>query len=158
MEQKLYEIAEAVNKLEEMEDQEAVGTYLDGVKMQLKEKAENIFRVIKNIETPIIAVEEEIKRLQALKQKYKLQADRLRTYVSETMQKNEIEKITTDIATFSFRKSTSVKITDEEKLPKEFMKETVKVAPDKVAIGKLLKAGEKIEGATLSEKKNLQIK
>ena len=58
----------------------------------------------------------------------------------------------------SYRKSTAVEI-DESKLPATWMREIPATnVVDKVAITKALKSGEKIAGAVLVERNNIQIK
>jgi len=156
---KLYEITTVMNKLEEtVEDKEELNKYLDGVKMKLKDKATNILYAIKNWEAPITAIDNEIKRLKEMKMGYQNRVANMKEYISYNMQKSKIEKIETDIATFSFRKSSSVEITDEERLDKKFIVKITKTSPDKIAIKKAIQSGEDVEGASIKENKNLQIK
>lgn len=69
------------------------------------------------------------------------------------------EKIETAEHSFSFRKSTAVNVLNPDALPESFRRIIPeKWEPDKVALGKALKAGEFIPGAELEERLNLQIK
>jgi DNA repair ATPase RecN len=159
MQEKLYEIASSMSKLGDVvEDPKELQTYLDGVQMQLEEKATNIFKVMKNLEAPVIAIDEEIKRLTALKRSYQSKAQSLKKYVSYQMEINKIEKIESDIVTFSFRKSSAVNVSNEEIIPEKFIKEKVVKQVDKTAIKKAIADGEEVAGASIEVRKNLQIK
>ncbi|SRR6266576_822267 len=60
---------------------------------------------------------------------------------------------------FKFRKSTAVVVNSPELLPESYRRIVPESwNPDKVAIGKSLKAGEKVAGCILEERLNLQIK
>lgn len=72
------------------------------------------------------------------------------------MQAHGIEKIETDYFRLSFRKSESVVVDDVEKLSDEYI--VTKKSANKVAIKKALKSGQTIEGATIVETNNLQVK
>ena len=67
-------------------------------------------------------------------------------------------KFETGKVALSLRKSPYVYITDEKKLPEMFLRTTTSVEPDKNAIKKELTAGNKVDGATLEHRQNLQIK
>jgi len=58
----------------------------------------------------------------------------------------------------TFRKSTRVEITDESKLPIDYIVEKVTRTPSKTLIMDALKAGTNVEGAMLVEAQNIQIK
>lgn len=156
---KLYEITNAIAKLEDLaEEDTSLIPYLDSVQMQLKEKAENIIKFILNQESSINSIDAEIQRLQDYKKSYLKKVDNLKNYIAYQMQKDGIDKIETDIAKFSFRKSSSILITDETLIPSEFIKIKEVKSIDKLAIKEALKTGRKIEGALVEEKQNLQIK
>lgn len=58
----------------------------------------------------------------------------------------------------SFRKSTSVEITDSMVLEEKYVVEKTSYVPDKKKIGEDLKAGKEVKGCTLLTKSNLIIK
>jgi len=69
------------------------------------------------------------------------------------------EPLETDEHSFKFRKSTAVIVNSPELLPESFLRIIPeRWEPDKIAIGKSLKAGEEVAGAILEERSNLQIK
>ena len=154
---KLHEINESLSKLELLLENEAdIKPYLDGVELQQKEKAKQLFLFMQKYSNFDAEIGEEIKRLQTLRKHYKTHYEQIKGYISYSMGANRIEMIETDMVKFSFRKSTSVEIEDEAKLSPEFLK--VKYTPDKTAIGKELKAGGKVDGAFLKSNNLLQIK
>ena len=155
----LYTIAEAFSKLDEMvENDSSLVEYLDGVQMQLQEKVNNIVRYSRNLELTAEMIDVEIKRLSELKSVYKNKSDSLKDYISYSMQKNGIEKVETDIARLSFRKSQTVEIEDISKLPERFVVTKVSKTADKKAIKEAIENGEAVEGARIDNHNNLQIK
>jgi len=156
---KLHEVSNALNKLNSLlEEGEDVSGFLEAVDMQLKEKAKNLFFFMQNYSNNNTSIETEIKRLQDLKKTYTSHYNQLKSYISYSMGANNITQIETDLVKFSFRKSSSVEIEDEAKLPKKYFKEKIIVSVDKVSLGTDLKAGEKVPGAFLQVNSNLQIK
>lgn len=125
---------------------------------ELQTKAVKYGYAIKTLEYENKAIDEEVKRLQGLKKVRTSAIDRLKNVVSTTMQTFDIPEIDSPTMKINFRKSTSVEILDEEKIPAEFVtiKQTTTVR--KVDIKKALKEGEKVAGAQLVENQNLQIK
>ncbi|MBQ9355131.1 MAG: siphovirus Gp157 family protein [Clostridia bacterium] len=106
-------------------------------------------------------IDEEIKRLTALKKRSDATAKRLENSLSMACQRLGKTKIDGISATISFRKSERVKLVDEINLtgiPDEFIKVEIKKSADKKAIKEALKAGEIIDGASLEEVSNIQIR
>ena len=68
------------------------------------------------------------------------------------------EKLKTDEYTFSYRKSKSVNITDEERVLERGAYTKIKKEVDKTAIKKAIENGEKVLGAELVEKTSLSIR
>jgi len=156
---KLYEITESINKVKKFVDnQEELNAYLEVLNVELEEKAKNVFMLIKNIEAPITAIDDEIKRLGEMKRSYQSKANNLKNYISFTMQKNGIEKIESDIVKFSFRKSETLEVIDESLIPSEFINVKEVKTVDKIAIKKAIKAGNNVNGVECRVHNNLQIK
>ena len=74
------------------------------------------------------------------------------------MKNNNIDKIKTDLATFSTRKSKSTQIDNIEQVPSEFITVKQTFQPDKTAIKKAIESGKKVAGASIIENVSLQIK
>jgi hypothetical protein len=125
---------------------------------QLETKATKYGYAIKTMEYESQIIDEEIKRLQDLKKVRQNTMQRLKDVLSTTMQSFDIPEIQTPTLKVNFRKSSSVEILDEDKIPAEFVtiKQTKTVR--KVDIKKAIKEGREIEGAQLVENQNLQIK
>ena len=122
----------------------------------LQEKAINYGYVIKNFESEVNIIEEEIKRLNALKKARQNAVDKLKTNISDAMQLFGILEVKAPTFKMNFRKSESVEIF--EGLDQEFITEKVSYQPDKIAIKNAIKEGRTVNGAALVTNLNLQIK
>lgn len=127
-------------------------------KEELQVKAANYALIIKEIDGKADVIDNEIKRLTALKKSYSTASDRLKERIKAAMELYGIEKIESELIRLSFRESESVEIEDENLIP-ELYKETVEtVKISKTDIKEVLKAGQEVPGACLKQNKNLQIK
>lgn len=122
----------------------------------LQEKAINYGYVIKNFESEVDIIEEEIKRLNALKKARQNAVDKLKTNISDAMQLFGILEVKAPTFKMNFRTSESVEIF--EGLDNEFITEKVSYQPDKIAIKNAIKEGKTVNGAALVTNFNLQIK
>ncbi len=156
---KLYEIKEAYLNILELEiDDEAFNKAIDAVELELSDKANSIGGLIKTLEAEQNAYKAEIERFKALSQSNEKKIERVKKYLSETMQDMNVPSLSTKQFKFSFRKSESVNIDDEALISDEFKTEEIKVKISKTDIKKAIKAGQDVEGASLVTKQNLQIK
>ena len=157
----LYKITQDIRQLTNILDEvesEYLLKELDKLEMNFEEKIKNIVMLMRNYESDITAIDEEIKRLQDLKKYKKNQVESLKNYVAYAMETAQKEKLETDIFKIWFRKSKAVEILEEDKIPEDFT-EIVEVKKiDKTELKKALQAGQEIEGAQLVQRKNLQIK
>ena len=122
----------------------------------LKDKSANVIAVVRNQELTIEALDNEIKRLQGMKDSLKKNLDKFKTYIKSAMLVNGIEKIETPIGNIKFTKSTT-EIYDESLIDSRFIEvvTTEKISKEKIKAA--LKAGEEVQGARLVENKNLKI-
>ncbi|MGU8470247.1 siphovirus Gp157 family protein [Clostridium perfringens] len=164
---KLYELTQNYRNLESLLDNlgeqegltvEMIHGALGQVEDDINTKIENTCKVIKEIEADSIGIDEEIKRLSALKKQKENTAKKLKEYVEFEMNGIGLTKVEGKLFKISFRKSKVVKVIDETKIPKEFIKIKTTETISKTNLGKALKNGEIIEGAELVENKSLQIK
>jgi hypothetical protein len=126
-------------------------------KEQLLVKSESYVHVIKSQEVYIDAIDQEIKRLQALKKQKEKAVDVLKSYLLQAVE--NFGSFSSGFFTFSTRKSSSVEVfCDVNDLPKEFKSVKVTETADKTAIKKALQSGINIEGCAIIEKHNLAIK
>jgi hypothetical protein len=163
MEKSLYKIEQEyldiINQLEESEGilTEDLDNALHINKNELEVKSIAYVEVIKSKESFNSRVDEEIKRLQAMKKSNDKLVDRLKNNLLNAV--NLFGNFEAGFIKFSTRKSTSVEVTIEANdLPKEYKTIKVTEAPDKVAIKKAIEQGQEIEGCVLVTKLNLQIK
>ncbi|HAT4348508.1 siphovirus Gp157 family protein [Clostridium perfringens] len=164
---KLYELTQNYRNLESLLDNlgeqegltvEMIHGALGQVDDDINTKIENTCKVIKEVEADSIGIDEEIKRLSALKKKKENTVKKLKEYVEFEMNGIGLNKVEGKLFKVSFRKSKVVKVLDETKIPKEFIKIKTTETISKTDLGKALKNGEIIEGAELVENKSLQIK
>lgn len=160
---KLYELTQSYRNLENLGEQEGltvemIQEALGQVEEDINTKIENTCKVIKEIEADALGIDEEIKRLTVLKKQKENTAKKLKEYVEFEMNGIGINKVEGKLFKISFRKSKIVRIIDETKIPKEFIKVKTTETVSKTDLGKALKNGEFIEGAELVESRSLQIK
>lgn len=129
--------------------------YLDELEMARDTKIENIGCWIKNLDAEAEALKREKQAFADRQKRAEKKSASLRRYLSSVL---DGQKFQTEKVAISFRKSESVQIDDESKIPAEYIKQKIETAPDKTAIKKAIKAGLIIEGAELVEGKNIQIK
>lgn len=155
---RLYELTGTFLEIDEMDiDDETKLDTLDSIDWEhdFSEKIENCIKVIRNKEARVQAYKSEIERLEALKSSEKKAIEKIKERISEAMQLTQHDKLDTTLFKVAFRKSKAV-VVNEEKLPKEYQIATYK--PDKKTLKELLKSGKHIEGATLEERRNLNIR
>lgn len=126
-------------------------------KSNLQEKSQNYISLIKEIEGRSRTVEVEIKRLQALKKRNDTFVLKLKENIANAMRMLEIDEIRTDLNKINFRKSKSVQIEDIEMLPNDCV--IIEKKPiSKTELKKRIENGEVINGVSIIENLNLQIK
>lgn len=119
-------------------------------------KLEAVALYVKSLDAEAAAMKAEETALKKRRETRERKAERLRTYVADSMTLFGDPKIETARVALSFRKSEAVEITDANALRPDFWKYTAAV--DKSAIKKAIKAGEVVEGAAIITRQNLQIK
>lgn len=152
---KLFEINEEIMKCVDVE----TGEIIDEVKLQQLQmardiKIENIACWIKNILSDAEALKAQ-KQFFADRQKAaENKAESLKRYLSKVL---EGQKFTTDKVAVSFRKTSSVNVTDITQLKEEYLK-YADPTPDKTAIKNAIKAGKDVAGAEIVEGQSISIK
>jgi septal ring factor EnvC (AmiA/AmiB activator) len=133
--------------------------FLESLEGEQEEKAVNIACVYKDILSYIDAVKKEQQRLSKMRKSYENEADRIKNYLSAFL--NEGQKIKTDRAVISWRKTTHVELLDGvvvEELPLQYQK--VEVNPIKSLLKKDINDGvdDAIKYAQIVTSKNITIK
>lgn len=128
--------------------------YLNGLRIAKTRKVENIACWIKNLQAEVEAYKKEEEAFRTRRKQAENRIESLKRYLTSWVSG---EKIETDRCKVSWRKSVSVEIQDESRVPEDYKKEKVIVNIDKVSIKKALTGGEDVPGASLLEKQNVQI-
>ena len=82
----LYELATDLKKLEEIsfeeiKDQEQAEEIKDIIKLEIENKSSNMIALIRNIDTDITAIDNEITRLQKMKKAKENKAENIKKYI-----------------------------------------------------------------------------
>ena len=156
---KLYELTEAYNQIKDLElTEEEQQSLLDNVEGSIEDKVENVVKLIKDNEGTIEAIKNEVSRLNQMKESLTSKNNSLKRYIDTSMQIIDKDNLSAGLFKISYRKSSSLIVTDESLIPVQFMKivpETKTV--DKVELKKFMKDNH-VEGAVIEVKQNLQIK
>ncbi len=123
-----------------------------------EEKATSVATVCRMLENDEEQIDNEIKRLTAIKKRIGNEKNRIKQYLSESCQKTGIDSIKGLYANISFRQSEETVIDDESLIPDEFLIAKTTITPDKTKIKASIKAGQVVPGAHIESKKNIQIK
>jgi len=155
---RLYEIKEVYAQLMNLDlEPEDLQLALGSINTEITDKAENIGYILTNMDSDVIALENEINRLQAKKQALNSRRDTLKDYLADSMLLTNNLKIETPLFKFSFRKSSQLIVDDETKVPAKYKTIVKTVKIDKNAIKKDFK-DKKVKWCHIEEKQNLQVK
>lgn len=127
-------------------------------KDQLENKSQCYGFIVRQLEGECDMIDNEIKRLEAMKKSRGKTVDRLKESVSKAMLLYEIDKIETPTIKISFRKSESIEIEEESLIDEKFMTVKTTRTPNKTAIKEAIKNGEIVLGVTLKQNQNIQFK
>lgn len=164
---KLYELANDYVALMQAIDndelpEECIADTLEAITGEIEIKADNIACMLKNIEAEVKAIKEEEANLATRRKTKEKTYERLKEYLSTTLQSLSIDKVETARNKITFRKSESVEIDDTfiewaQENREDLLKYSAPTA-DKTEIKKILKGGAELQGAQLISKQNIQIK
>ena len=158
----LYEITQEAQYLAVLLETEELTAELEEALIinqdQLQAKAVNYAKVIANYQAESDAIDQEIKRLKAMKESRDKKVEWLKESVKKAMLVSGIEKVESPLFKLSVRRSESVEVDMVEALPRFYKNVKEVVTADKVAIKEAIKKGENVFGARLVENFNLQIK
>ena len=136
-------------------DEQAYNDTMEGIGAD--EKLEDYIYVIKQYEADNVAIKTEIDRLKANKEKNDKAIERMKKAVVDFMNATGQKKANAGTFKLSLRKSESTLITDETKIPSEYLvPQPPKV--DKTAIKKAIKLGIKVDGAVIEIKESVVAK
>lgn len=159
----LYQIDEAITSAFDAAVDEETGEIineaamenLNALEMMRDQKIENIALMIKNLVSDAEALKKEKMAFAKRQQAAENRAEWLKRYLAGALQGNKFQ--TAQVA-ISFRKSQQVEYTGSvDMLPAEYIRQKPPEI-DKDALKKALRAGKEIEGASLKDVQNIQIK
>lgn len=155
----LYELSLAFQEVQNMDlDPEVMQDTLDSIEDAIENKAENIAKLIRNLESDVSAYKEEEERLKTKRQAAENKVKWLKTYLEDNMKLTGKTKFKSGMFNFSIQKNpASVNITDEKIIPGEFLiPQPPKV--DKTSLKEILKRGIEVPGAELKQTEGLRIR
>lgn len=155
----LYELSLSFQEVQNMDlDPEVMKDTLDSIEDAIENKAENIAKLIRNLESDVSACKEEEDRLKTKRQSTENKVKWLKTYLEDNMKLTGKTKFKSGMFNFSIQKNpASVNITDEKIIPGEFLiPQPPKV--DKTSIKEILKKGIEVPGAELKQTEGLRIR
>lgn len=155
----LYELSLAFQEVQNMDlDPEVMKDTLDSIEDAIENKAENIAKLIRNLESDVSAYKEEEDRLKTKRQATENKVKWLKTYLEDNMKLTGKTKFKSGMFNFSIQKNpASVNIIDKKIIPEEFLiQQPPKV--DKTSLKEILKRGIEVPGVELKQKEGLRIR
>ena len=155
----LYELSQNYLAVQDMDlEPETLKDTLDSIAETFEDKAENIAKLIRNLEADKKAFDEEEKRFKDKKQTADNRIKSLKLYLEDNMRLTGKTKFKTGVFSFAIQNNPpSVEVFDEALIPKQFLiAQPVKI--DRAGIKELLKAGEEVPGAELKHSSGLRIR
>lgn len=154
-----------------IETEEEFNALYESIQLDINTKIDNTNCMCKVIDGEIEVIDKEIKRLQAEKKarekKRQWLFDRVDGFIRRQFTDEEgtinivgLNKFKLELphSKISYHKSESVVVNDISKLPKEFIKVTVKEEPMKKELKEAIKDGKEFEGTALVTNLNMQVK
>lgn len=139
------------------EQRETLCAYLDELGDQEQAKVDAFAQFVRMESARAEALKAEAARLAS---KARTAAGRiafLKARYLDAMQRNGLTNVRGQVYALSVRKTDIVNITNEDKLPQEFLRVKTYTEPDKAAIKAALKEGQAIPGAELTKSYSLQV-
>lgn len=165
---KLYELENAYLSLLQMIDDEelpedAITDTLEAITGEIEVKADNIACMLKNIEADITAIKTEESRLAERRKAKEKTHEKLKQYLSVTLQRMNIDNVETARNKITFRRSEAVELDVETFMAwaltnRDDLLSYPAPTANKTEIKKAIKGGAEIVGAQLVSKQNIQIK
>lgn len=160
---KLYELTGMYNQLWDLVEDEEMDLVqleeaLKSVEEDINAKAENLAKIIKQIDGDVTTIKAEIDRLTTKKKTLENKKDSIKAYLEEQLGIAGIDKVKTPLFTVAMQNNPpSLEVVNESLIPKMFY-----IVPDpvldKTAVKDLLKRGEEIPGVRLVQGRSLRIR
>jgi len=157
----LYELTDKYQQLLELESEIDEQTFIDtlqSIDEAIEDKAENLAKVIKEIESTVSVITNEISRLQSKKQALNNRVVNLKAYLQGEMEKVNKTKVKGALFTVNIQNNPpSLKVENADNIPKSFYIEQEPTL-DKKALKEAVKNGEVIEGVALVQTQSVRIR
>lgn len=155
----LYEITESLKELADMSEVPdmavAVRDTLEAVEGEFNDKAVSVAHFIRNLDSDVEAIDNEVKRLNDRKKALKTKQESIKDYLRENMEATGIKKIECPLFSISCVAGRDVvTINDEAALPDDYVEVKSEVKPVKATILKALKEGVEVPGASIIKSKS----
>ncbi|MCP4259369.1 MAG: siphovirus Gp157 family protein [Planctomycetes bacterium] len=162
----LYELTAQHQKLQTLTDgnpdemRELLADTFEAIEGEYNDKAVALITVSNNLDSDIIAIDTEIKRLQDRRKITANKRTHLRDYLRDNMEAAGISNIKCPLFSITLAKGRdTVGITDAKAIPADYIAVKVSKSPDKTLLLARLKEGESIPGAVLGKSRpSLRIK
>lgn len=154
----IYDIDEIITQCVDEETGEVDTEKLDMLTLERDTKIENLALWYKDLVADAQAVKAEARKLKERADSEEKKAESLKEYLKFKL---DGEKFKTSRCAISYRKSEKVEISsdiDVNDFSERFKLTKVEVKPNKTAIKEYLKSGGTLDGCSLEETKNIQIK
>lgn len=154
----IYDISCIVQQCMDEETGEIDSNKLDALIMERDKKIENLALWEKDLQAEADAIEKESRSLKERAETTRRKAESIKSYLTTALHG---EKFKTPRCSVSYRKSVAVDISPEcnlSELTGRFKTEIVEIKPNKKAMKEYLQNGGKIDGVSLAEKQNIQIR
>lgn len=165
---KLYELTNDYLALLEAIDndeipEEAIADTLEAITACIEDKADNIACLLKNLDAECKAIKAEEERLAERRKAKEKSHERIKQYLSETLQRAGLDKVETARNRITFRKSETVEVDEDAFITwaqthRDDLLTYSAPKANKTEIKKALKGGAEIIGAELRINQNIQIK
>jgi hypothetical protein len=163
---KLYQLSEDFKQLMDVLSQEggelteSYEYYLAQLEDAIRNKSDNCASYYQSQVDLMEVIKKRRDELDSAYKSIKNKIERFEQYLLECMCKMEVKELIGETTHIKIRKpSKKVEITSLSSLPKEYVKQEVVFTPDKAKLLKVLKSGEKIDGAKIVDgKQGLSIK
>ena len=155
----LYELSLSFQEVQNMDlDPEVMKDTLDSIGGTFENKAENMAKLIRNLESDRLAYKEEEDRLKTKRQAVENKLKWLKTYLRDCMKLTGKTKFKSGMFNFSIQKNpVSVNITNKKILPEDYLiPQPPKV--NNTTLKKALKDGIEVPGAELKQTEGVRIR
>ena len=155
------EYRQVADKLHDLDlDEQTIADTLESFGGDLQEKATNVAKFIRNLESDAEKIEDAAKAMLDRAKAYKRKADSIKRYLHNNMEISGITKIESPWFVLSIRQNPeSVSVDDESSIPRDYFKEIPATYQlDKTLVKKAIKDGYEVPGCHLQRTTRLEIK